>query len=125
MVSRRQGGIAAGAGETVIDVDRSHSVLGNRHVLHDHRVPVRRAQVLAAHRVDLDADEVVCGPITRELGVLAARVRRGERLALRCWCAPDPCHAAPLRSRILKLAGVQFEEEPSPGAHHYQQPSLF
>lgn len=124
MVSRRKGGIAASAGETVIDVDRSHPVLGNRHVLHDHRDPVQRAQVLAAHRVDLDADEAECGPITRELGVLAARVRRGERLALRCWCAPDPCHADPLRSRILKLAGVHVEEEPSPGVHQ-QQPSLF
>lgn len=35
---------------------------------------------------------------------LSERLRRGERLALQCWCAPKPCHALVVRDAVLGYA---------------------
>lgn len=104
IVSRRAGGRAAAAGWSVVDVDRSNPVLGNRHVLRDHRDANERARVIAAYKADLDADMARNGPMARAVADLAARVREGEKLALRCWCAPRPCHAEHIAHAIMAQA---------------------
>lgn len=35
---------------------------------------------------------------------LGERLRRGERLALQCWCVPKPCHALVVRDAVLGYA---------------------
>ncbi len=101
VVSKRKGGLMASGGETVIDVDRTHPVLGNPHVLADHRDAGARDKVISLYEQDLIADEQHHGPMTRAIEALRARVEAGERIALRCWCAPQKCHADLLASRIL------------------------
>lgn len=104
VVSKRRGGVAEAAGEVVIDVDRSHPTLGNVHYLHDHNDDEERAQVIAAYRADFERDMAVKGPMFRAVVELADRVRAGERIALRCWCAPRNCHADIVRDKVLDLA---------------------
>lgn len=82
VVSKRKGGIAASVGETIIDADRSSPVLGNRHILHNHRDAKERARVITAHGHDLDIDLANHGPIDQLLDRLAERVRGGEYIAL-------------------------------------------
>lgn len=104
VVSRRQGGTQALPGETVVDVDRGHPVLGNPHVLADHRDTRSRERVIALYEQDLIADESFRGPMTRAIEALRERVESGERIALRCWCAPHKCHADLLAQRILRTS---------------------
>lgn len=108
VVSKRKGGLAAVAGEVVIDVDRTNPILGNRFVLRDHRDDDERAQVIAAYERELDADIASRGPKSMELDRLAATVRGGARLALRCWCAPRRCHADRLALIVAERAGVHI-----------------
>lgn len=96
VVSKRAGGLAAAPDETIVSIDRTNPVLGNRHILHDHSDPIERARVIAAHRCDVEQDLARGGPVDRELAALTQRVLAGERLALACWCkmkrAPRACH---------------------------------
>jgi hypothetical protein len=93
VVSKRSGGVKAAAGEVIIDADRKNPILGNRHVLSDHRDPEERAKVIHAHAsLDLTPDILDGGPIFKALHAIAGRVQAGERIALACWCAPMPCH---------------------------------
>lgn len=106
VVSKRAGGLKAAPEETVIPCDRRNPVLGNRHILHDHRNPVERAQVIAAYDVDLEADFKNKGPMWACCVSIAARVRCGEKIALECWCAAAegrkfiPCHGHSLQGKI-------------------------
>lgn len=110
VVSKRKGGAGAAADETIIDVDRTHPILGNPHVLHNHRDSQERSRVIALLQADLQADERVRGPMNQALAQIALRVQAGERIALRCWCAPRPCHADLYRERIEQLAGLRPEQ---------------
>lgn len=78
--------------ESVVVIDRTNLVLGNKHVLYKKSDLRAREQVIAAYKKDLDADMSRDGPMSRELNELAARVRDGEKLCLSCWCQPSPCH---------------------------------
>ncbi len=106
VVSQRKGGVVAVSGEVLVDVDRSHPVLGNGHVFHNHNDALERARVIDAYAADLAADLMARGPMSREIELLGARVERGERLALRCWCAPRKCHADLLANLVAKAGGV-------------------
>ena len=106
MVSKRKGGISPFAGETVVDVDRTNPILGNRHVLADHRDDRQRETVIEAYRRDFEDDMARAGPMFRAVEGLARRFVAGESIALRCWCAPRPCHAEIIQRMVLKLAGV-------------------
>lgn len=112
VVSKRKapGSLFPDAGETVIDVDRTNRVLGNRHVLDNHNDIKRRMQVISAYAYDLARDRDSGGPMEQEIARIAERVRFGERIALRCWCAPLPCHGDLIRQRIEELAGVEPEQ---------------
>ena len=59
---REKGAVQLTLGETVIDCDRSNPVLGNRHVLRNHHDAQARAEVIAAHKRDLEADVARNGP---------------------------------------------------------------
>lgn len=107
VVSKRQGGTAALTDETVIDVDRVNPVLGNRHILRNHHDDAERAVVIGAYEADFEADVARKGPMFQAVMALAARAAGGERLALRCWCAPKACHADLLAANIAELALVQ------------------
>ena len=111
VVSRRKGGLQALPGEVVIDVDRSNPVLGNRHVLHNHKDAEERDRVIAAYAADLAADLMARGPMSRAIDSLGARVVMGERLAFRCWCAPRKCHGDLLAKLVAKAGGVEVTVE--------------
>lgn len=109
IVSKRKGGLQAAPDEAIIDVDRSNPVLGNPHILRDHRDMQERLRVIAAYERDLDRDLAERGPKTREIEKIADRLRRGEKIALRCWCAEPPtrpqrpCHGDRIRLEVLRL----------------------
>jgi hypothetical protein len=113
VVSKRKGGLQAAPDETIIDVDRSNPILGNPHVLRDHRDMQERLRVIAAYERDLDCDLAERGPKTREIEKIAYRLRRGEKIALRCWCAEPPtrpqrpCHGDRIRLEVLRLARTE------------------
>lgn len=96
-------------GETVLDGDRSHPLLGNRHILHNPRDPDERARVIEAYRLDLEADWASQGPMCRAIQELADRVLANERIALQCWCAPLPCH---LEHVLAKVRDVVRQRQP-------------
>jgi hypothetical protein len=50
------------------------------------------------------------GPMSQAIKGLAARVGAGERMALRCWCAPKPCHAELIRDRIAQVLDISPED---------------
>ena len=106
IVSKRKGGIGPVAGELVIDVDRTHPVLGNRHVLKNHNDPVERDRVIAAYEVDFNRDMAERGPMYQACLELAKLLLAGKRIALRCWCAPRRCHAEIIRAQVYRLAGL-------------------
>ena len=83
MISKRRerSAIQALPDETVIDVDRTHPVLGNRHYLRDHNNDRERATVIAAHKRDFEADVARNGPMSRAIDAIVARVQHGEKLA--------------------------------------------
>jgi hypothetical protein len=112
VVSKRKGGLPAAAGEIVIDGDRSHPVLGNRQVLNDHNDDGERLRVIEADRLDLLADLASSGPRATVMLGLAEQVSRGERLALRCWCAPRPCHLDAIAQEVLRQAQRLAAGEP-------------
>jgi DNA helicase-2/ATP-dependent DNA helicase PcrA len=104
VVSKRRGGVTESAGETVIDGDRSHPVLGNRHFLKNHEDADERRQVIAAYDKDFQADLAKRGPMFQAVMALAERVRAGERIALRCWCAPHDCHLDIVAAKVVEFA---------------------
>lgn len=116
VVSKRKGGLQAAPDEAIVDVDRSNPVLGNPHILRDHRDMQERLRVIAAYERDLDRDLAERGPKTREIEKIANRLRSGEKIALRCWCAEPPtrpqrpCHGDRIRLEFLRLCA----EPPTP-----------
>lgn len=104
VVSKRAGGVKPRDGELVIDVDRTDPVLGNPVFLRNHRDPNERARVIAAHGKLLEADVARGGPISLALENIARQVSAGRNIALRCWCAPRPCHADAYKKIIEERA---------------------
>ena len=90
-VSKRYTGTQPEPGETVIQIDRSSPVLGNRHHMQGSSL-AERERVIAANAADIDRDALIRGPISQALNAIAARVANGENIALACWCAPAACH---------------------------------
>lgn len=121
IISKRKGGLAAAPGETVVDVDRTHAVLGNRHHLRDWRDDAERAKVIVRHDSDLQTDISRQGPMYAALLGLAERLRAGENLALRCWCSPKPCHAENYRRVLEKM----LDQSLSPPDDGQPQQKLF
>lgn len=96
-------------GESVIHVDRTNPVLGNRHVLRNHLDSVERAKVIAAYEQDLLADEAEPGggPMTKAIARIADRVVSGERVVLLCWCHPEHrCHAQHIEDRVRRILAL-------------------
>jgi hypothetical protein len=110
ITSKRKGGIESYPMETIVDVDRAHPVLGNPYVLRDHRKDDERAQVIDRYRQDLESDWSRGGPMSQAIRGLAERVDAGERLALRCWCAPKPCHAELIRNKIAEVLEINPQD---------------
>lgn len=103
VVSRRKGGLLARDNETIVMVDRTHHVLGNRHVLHDHTNREERTRVIAAYAADFERDMAAGGPMWAAVRDLTRRVQSGENIALCCWCAPRFCHGDLIRGAILGM----------------------
>lgn len=112
VVSKRKerSAVIALPGESIVDLDRSHPVLGNRYILKNHNDDQERRRVIAAYVRDLDADIQSDGPMAKEIRLLAERALAGERLALRCWCAPRGCHVDQVRARIFQVVGQDPNE---------------
>lgn len=99
-------------GETVLLVDRTHPVLGNRHILHRRNDPKARAAVIAAYAADLAADEAVQGPMSQAIDAVAQQVLAGHKVCLVCHCKPSACHADVLADRIQARVAQWSTPEP-------------
>jgi len=62
----------------------------NPYILQDHRDDTRRADVIRLYEARYQHDIARRGPLATATEVLAARLRKGERLILMCWCAGPP-----------------------------------
>ena len=78
------------------------SPLGNPFIIGKHGT---RAEVIELFSFHLT--EAMCGPTEENtvLWCLAERVRKGQRLALQCWCAPKACHGDVIAEEILRAVG--------------------
>ena len=94
-------------GEVTIAMDRSHPVLGNRHILRNANDPMERARVIAAYRADMEADFATDGPMSRAVRELAQRVAAGEKIVGMCHCAPRPCHVEVIIERVIASLATQ------------------
>lgn len=119
VVSKRRSGTQAQPHELVISADRSHPVLGNRHVLHNPADLAGRERVIEASNRDVAADMAAKGPIYGELLRISELVKAGAHVALACWCAPRSCHADAYCRAVAQMASVPHD--PSPAL----QPALF
>lgn len=91
-------------GESIVSIDRTNPVLGNRHILHNHRDSTEREIVIRLYEQDLVEDERVNGPMTKAIGRIADRVLAGERVVLMCWCFPEAdCHGRHIVTRVNRL----------------------
>lgn len=112
VISKRAGGHAkVPKGTRIIDVDRTHPILGNPYILEDHRNDAQRSDVIAQYAKKLDADLAVGGPMSKALHNIGRRVAQGERIAFRCWCAPKPCHADMLVNRLRVMLKIAKEPD--------------
>jgi len=93
-------------GEVVIRVDRTHPVLGNRHILRVKSNQVGRMQVIAAYRTDLEADLKVKGPMYRSAMQIVQLMLDGKDVALACHCSPLACHADVIAEHARVLAAA-------------------
>ncbi|MFK4705692.1 superfamily I DNA/RNA helicase [Roseateles asaccharophilus] len=114
VVSKRRNGVAASPDETVVEVDRKHTALGNRHFLNDHNDDEERKRVIEAYGRDFDADLAAKGPMHEATMGLAHRVAGGERIALACWCAPNDCHADLIAAKVVDFARLILESKDAP-----------
>lgn len=90
--------------ETQIAVDRTHPVLGNRHILRRKGDLAERNRVCDAFERDLEADCSAQGPMWRALRDLAARVLAGERIVCMCHCLPSRCHGEAIVRKVRQMA---------------------
>ncbi len=106
---RSQGGQAtpALAHETIIDVDRTHPVLGNPFVLRNHLDHEERERVINAYEKLFEKDRARSGPMTAAAKEIASQVERGAHITLRCWCAPRRCHAEVLARFVAAEIGLE------------------
>lgn len=103
VTSKRINSTVLPEGFTVVDVDRSNPVLGNKHAMIDTEPEgTERVRVIKEFKEDLDRDWASKGLMYNAIQNLANRVRDGERIALRCWCAPKACHADIIKDKIVE-----------------------
>ena len=93
-------------GEVVVDIDRSNPVLGNQHVLKDHRDDQQRASVIVAFEKDLAADCARGGPMSKAIEEITGRVIAGDHIALNCWCEPKPCHGHAIVRKVQERVAI-------------------
>lgn len=99
VVSRRAGGTRAPAQYHLVRVDRA-SPLGNPFPMLSES---DRDSVCDRYAVWFEQQLAAGNPsVTAAFKNLMALHRRGEPLALECWCAPKRCHADTLREAILR-----------------------
>lgn len=98
VVSKRKGGTEAEDGEYVIDVCRPHP-LGNPYTFrHGDRDTICDLYESWLHDVYSLGLKCATGPkVFNAINNIAARHKAGERIALRCWCAPKRCHAESIK----------------------------
>ena len=112
VVSKRAGGVPAMPKEKIYDVDRTDPILGNKHHLKNINDSCERKMVIEAHLLDVMKDLSENGPISKRLDLIAEEVSKGENIALRCWCAPKPCHADTYKRLIYdKVRKITKEED--------------
>lgn len=89
-------------GDISIDIDRSNPVLGNRHILSDHRSRNARIRCIEAFRMDMEEDGRRNGPMTKATKEIARLVLEGKSVILNCWCYPKPCHGDVIKWKVLE-----------------------
>lgn len=88
VVNKRKGGTKASDDECIVDVSRA-SLLGNPYFMKDE---TDRLKVIEQYRIYLNGQKQKGTKVWFEVKRIADRVKNGEKIALACWCAPNPCH---------------------------------
>jgi hypothetical protein len=115
--NKRKGGVKFDSSFELIDVDRNHPTLGNRHILYNHLDDEERARVIEAYRLDYNKDCENNGPMLEATKVIARKVYKGQNVALMCWCSGPPtnkpCHAEIIKGKIEEiLAPFDTKDDP-------------
>lgn len=105
--NKRKGGVKFDSSFELIDVDRNHPILGNKHILHNHLDDEERARIIEAYRQDYNEDCSKNGPMLEATKVIARKVYKGQNVALMCWCGGPPinkpCHAEIIKAKIEEI----------------------
>lgn len=83
--------------EIMFDVDRTNPVFGNPFKITE---TCSREEAIRFFSELLEKDLAEHGPMSRELDNIA-RLSKTRYVALRCWCAPQPCHADHIRLALI------------------------
>ena len=99
--------------EVVIDIGRPNP-LGNPYQLGrgvGFSNLAERERVIGRYRVHLEREMTKkTGPVHGELRRIVGLVRRGEKVALNCWCAPLPCHGDVIAKMVEKIVESNDEK---------------
>ena len=109
VTSKRAGGLQSRSNEIVVPVDRTNPLLGNRHILRNHKDRIERDKVIALYTKDLVEDFARKGSKYHACLRIAKHLKQGNNIALQCWCATPadkpfiPCHGHILEKEILAM----------------------
>ncbi len=99
VVSSRMGGISARRGEVIVEISRPN-ILGNPY---RESASCSRQQCIELYeRLLTTAMKQPMGSsdIKDEIIRITRLLKAGKRVALRCWCAPLPCHGDVIKKMI-------------------------
>lgn len=109
VVSARQTGTPTPPGFTEVKISRP-SVLANPYRMKN-PLETERRKVIKEFKKFLTKEEQwkEASPVREEILSLAARLKGGEKIALKCWCAPKKCHGDVIRDAVLSIAHQERE----------------
>lgn len=87
----------------IFDIDRTDPVLGNPFRLEDKDNDDERYSVIQQYREYFNEEYRTDGRLFIRIQHLAALVKSGKKIALRCWCHPRPCHGNVIIEKINEL----------------------
>ena len=106
VVNMHKGGVKAADDECVIDVSRTGR-LGNPYAMANSS-DSERLRVIEQYRVYLNGHKQKGTKLWLEIKQIADRVKNGEKIALACWCAPNPCHGDVIIKAVNFINGQQI-----------------
>lgn len=105
VLSKRDKNIEYPPNLLIVDVDRTNPILGNPYVMKDKNSESERQKVISDFRTYFNEQMNKDSLVRRSVLDLVSMHKSGRPIGLRCWCAPNACHADVIKEAIESLAG--------------------